>query len=222
MNEALRAEGLIRAFADRRVVDGASLLLREAESVALLGPSGCGKTTLLQMLGLLDRPQGGRVLLGGLDAWSLDPAGRARLRLRDIGFVFQQHNLLGHLSARENVALPAWQLGGRRRHALAQADAWLARFGLSAVAGRRAADLSGGEAQRVALARALINRPRLVLLDEPTGSLDSSSAQAVLAALGEVRVEGAALLLVTHDPAVAATASRQVAMRDGRILKGGA
>lgn len=222
MSEVLRAEGLVRSFAGRRVVDGASLLLREAESVALLGPSGCGKTTLLQVLGLLDRPQGGRVLLGGQDAWSLDPADRANLRLRDIGFVFQQHNLLGHLSARENVALPAWHLGGRRREALAQADAWLARLGLSAAADRRAAHLSGGEAQRVALARALINRPRLVLLDEPTGSLDSSSAQAVLAALGEVRIEGAALLLITHDPAVAAVASRQVAMRDGRLSERGA
>jgi putative ABC transport system ATP-binding protein len=214
----LRAEGVEKRIGGAAIVLGASLSIGPGEHIALLGPSGCGKTTLLNMLGLLDRPTSGKVLLGGEDAWAEKASARARLRLLCIGFVFQQNNLLAHLTARENVALPAWRAEGSREEAMARASALLDRFGLRAREGALAGLLSTGEAQRVAIARALINRPRVVLCDEPTGSLDSASASAVLDALDEVRSAGAGLLVVTHDASVAARASRTLAMRDGRLL----
>jgi putative ABC transport system ATP-binding protein len=218
----LEAEGLVRRFqGGRGVVRGVSIAIRAAESVSLVGPSGCGKTTLLSMLGLLDRPDEGRVRVAGHDAWSLGSGARAALRLAAIGFVFQQNNLLPHLDARDNVALPAWHLGGSRQRALAAADALLDRFGLTARARTKAAALSTGEAQRAAIARALINGPKLVLADEPTGALDSESAHVVLEALDEVRRSGAALLVVTHDKEVAARADRRLAMRDGLLTDNG-
>jgi putative ABC transport system ATP-binding protein len=213
----LRAASLARRYGDVQAVTEVSLHLDVGEPVALMGPSGCGKTSLLQMIGLLDRPSSGRVLLGEIDAWSLGASERAGLRLSHIGFVFQQNNLFAHLSARENVALPLWRLAGDRRAALAEADALLDRFGLGHRREARAALLSTGESQRVAIARALVNRPRLVLADEPTGSLDSAAAATVLAALDEVCATGAALLLVTHDAAVAARARRTLRMRDGKL-----
>jgi ABC-type lipoprotein export system ATPase subunit len=213
----LRADGLERRFGEAVVVGGASLAIAEAEAVSLMGPSGCGKTSLLQMLGLLDRPDAGRMTLDGEDPWALGAGARAALRLAAVGFVFQQGNLLAHLDARENVALPAWRLCGSRARALEAADALLDRFGLAARARTRAAVLSTGEAQRVAIARALVNRPRLVLADEPTGSLDSVSANAVLEALEGVTAHGSALLLVTHDATVAARARRALTMRDGLV-----
>jgi ABC-type lipoprotein export system ATPase subunit len=209
----LAIEGLTRRLGGREIVAGASLAIAGAESVALMGPSGCGKTTLLQMIGLLDRPDGGTVRLSGEDAWAAPNAVRAELRLLRLGFVFQQNNLLDHLSARENVALPAWRASGDRRAALARADELLERFGLAARAKARAGELSIGEAQRTAVARALVNRPRLILADEPTGSLDAASAAAVMDAL--IGAADVALLVVTHDAEVAARASRQVRMRDG-------
>jgi ABC-type lipoprotein export system ATPase subunit len=213
----LVAEALVRLYGGEEVVRGASLSLAPAGSVSLVGPSGSGKTTLLQMIGLLDRPDGGRVLLDGDDLWALDGARRAQHRLASFGFVFQQHNLLGHLSARENVALPAWRLGGHRQRSLDAADALLDRFGLGRRKDAPAGALSTGEAQRAAIARALINGPKVVLADEPTGSLDSRSSAAVLDALDEVCKAGAALLVVTHDAAVARRAGRRVEMRDGRV-----
>jgi ABC-type lipoprotein export system ATPase subunit len=140
------------------------------------------------------------------------------LRRERIGFVFQGNNLIEYLTARDNVALPAWRLLGRRDAALAAADALLERLGLCARADTRAVVLSMGEAQRVAIARALVNRPELVLADEPTGNLDKASGERVMAALGEVCVAGSALLLVTHDSGVASHANRTLAMSDGRLL----
>ncbi|MDI1436076.1 ABC transporter ATP-binding protein [Polyangium sorediatum] len=217
MPKVLRCESLVRRLGGHDVVRGASLDLDEAEAVALVGPSGCGKTTLLQMIGLLDRPSAGRVVLAGHDAWSLDDAVRAEVRLAWIGFVFQQNNLVEALSARENVALPAWRLGSSRREAERAADALLERFGLAARRDAPASQLSVGEAQRVAIARALVNRPRLVLADEPTGSLDSTSADVVMEALAAASALGAALLVVTHDLRIAARAGRTLEMRDGRF-----
>lgn len=211
----LLAEALRRRFGDRDVVAGASLAIAEGESVALMGPSGCGKTTLLQMIGLLDRPDDGCVELGGLDAWSASATIRAELRLARLGFVFQHSNLLPHLSARDNVALPAWRAGLSRGAALARADELLAPLGVGPRARAPARELSIGEAQRVAVARALVNRPALVLADEPTGSLDHASADAVLAAL--LGASGVAVLVVTHDPEVAARAARTLHMRDGKL-----
>ena len=217
--EVARAEGLTRRFGQVTAVAGVSLGIAAGEWVSLVGPSGCGKTTLLQMLGLLDRPTAGRLRLAGVDPWSGGASARTRLRRERIGFVFQGNNLVEHLTARDNVALPAWRLLGRRGAALAAADVLLEKLGLSARAGTRASLLSMGEAQRVAVARALVNRPAVVLADEPTGNLDQASGETVLAALGEVRAAGSALLLVTHDAGIAARADRTLVMSDGRLLE---
>ena len=216
---ALEARGLVRRYADRTVVDHVSLTIAAGESVSLMGTSGCGKTTLLHILGTLDRPDEGQLLIGGRDPAALGDGKRARLRRETLGFVFQQSNLLPSLSALENVALPAWRVSGRRAEAMDRAAALLSRFGLTARAHAKAHILSLGEAQRVAVARALINSPRVVLADEPSGSLDSGSTDAVLDALTEVCHLGAALLVVTHDPQVAARCTRQLVMRDGRLLQ---
>jgi ABC-type lipoprotein export system ATPase subunit len=216
--EILRAEGLTRAFGEVTAVAGVSLTIAAGEWVSLVGPSGCGKTTLLQMLGLLDRPSAGQLRLAGVEPWNGGVALRTRLRRERIGFVFQGNNLIEHLTARDNVALPAWRLLGRRDAALAAADALLDKLGLSERAGTRASILSMGEAQRVAIARALVNRPDVVFADEPTGNLDEASGGRVMAALGEVCLAGSALLVVTHDLGVASRASRTLTMSDGRIL----
>ena len=220
MNEAevLRAEGLTRVLGEVTAVAGVSLTIAAGEWVSLVGPSGCGKTTLLQMLGLLDRPTAGQLRLAGVDPWKGTVSARTLLRRERIGFVFQGNNLIEYLTARENVALPAWRLLGNRGAALAAADGLLDRLGLSARADTRAALLSMGEGQRVAIARALVNRPQVVLADEPTGNLDKASGESVMAALGEVCLTGSALLVVTHDVGVAARANRTLTMSDGRIL----
>jgi ABC-type lipoprotein export system ATPase subunit len=171
------------------------------------------------MLGLLDRPTRGELQFAGIDPLRIGAAARTKLRCEKIGFVFQGNNLIDHLTALENVALPSWRLHGRRVPAFAAASALLDRFGLSKRAGVRAAALSMGEAQRVAIARALINKPALVLADEPTGSLDSALGETVLLALAEVCAAGAALLVVTHDAAVAARGQRIVSMSDGRLAR---
>ena len=220
MNEAevLRAEGLTRVLGEVTAVAGVSLTIAAGEWVSLVGPSGCGKTTLLQMLGLLDRPTAGQLRLAGVDPWKGTVSARTLLRRERIGFVFQGNNLIEYLTARENVALPAWRLLGNRGAALAAADGLLDRLGLSARADTPAAVLSMGEGQRVAIARALVNRPQVVLADEPTGNLDKASGESVMAALGEVCLTGSALLVVTHDVGVAARANRTLTMSDGRIL----
>jgi putative ABC transport system ATP-binding protein len=212
----LEARGLGRRFGGRDVVAGVSLGVARGEWVSLVGPSGCGKTTLLQMLGLLDRPTSGQVILDGSDAWGWDDRRRAQARLAAVGFVFQSHNLFDHLSLRDNVALPAWKLGGSRAVALREADRWIERFALGERAELPAGRLSLGEAQRAAIARALVNRPALVLADEPTGSLDSDNGARVLRALAEVNAEGSALLIVTHDRGLAGR-GRVVPMHDGRL-----
>lgn len=204
-----------RRFGDRDVVDGISLSIADGEHVALMGPSGCGKTTLLQLIGLLDRPDGGTVTLGDIEPWRESSAVRAELRLRSLGFVFQHSNLLPHLTARENVALPAWRAGVRPKDAAGRAGALLEQLGLAARADAPARELSIGEGQRVAVARALVNRPRLVLADEPTGSLDAASAAAVLEAM--FGAAGVSVLVVTHDPDVAARADRTLRMKDGKL-----
>jgi ABC-type lipoprotein export system ATPase subunit len=211
--------GVRRTLGGREVVAGVDLAIAEGETVALMGPSGCGKTTLLQMIGLLDRPDTGKIMHGDVDAWKVSDGKRAELRLRSIGFVFQQSNLIEHLSARDNVALPMWRAGASRGAALAEADRLLERFGLTPRANARGNQLSIGEAQRAAIARALINKPRLILADEPTGSLDGAAAAAVVEALFGVPAP-TGVLVATHDPEVAARAGRIVRMRDGKLQAG--
>jgi ABC-type lipoprotein export system ATPase subunit len=213
----LVADGLVRRRGDRAVIAGASLTLESGDSIAIMGPSGCGKTTLLHLLGVLDRPSAGTVLVEGVDPWRTGRDARAALRLRRIGFVFQQNNLMPFLSARDNVSLPAWRLRGDRREALAQADVLLARFGLGPRSSAPGGELSLGEAQRVAVARALVNRPALILADEPTGSLDSAATEAVLDSFDEIVRDGTTLLVATHDPRVASRMRRIIRMRDGLI-----
>jgi putative ABC transport system ATP-binding protein len=164
-----------------------------------------------------DNTSAGTVLVEGVDPWKTGRDARAALRLRRIGFVFQQSNLMPFLSARDNVSLPAWRLHGDRRKALAQADVLLGRFGLGARSSAPGGELSLGEAQRVATARALVNRPALILADEPTGSLDSASTEAVLDSFDEIVREGTTLLVATHDQRVADHMHRIVRMRDGSI-----
>jgi putative ABC transport system ATP-binding protein len=213
----LVVEGVVRRYGDRVIVNRVAFTIAAGEMVSLMGASGCGKTTLLHMLGTLDRPDEGRILIEGRDVARLSAAERTLLRRERLGFVFQQSNLLPELSTRENVALPAWRNTGHRQQSLARADALLKRFGLDRRADAKGHLLSLGEAQRVAVARAIINEPRLVLADEPTGSLDSDAAHAVLDALSEICLTGAALLVVTHDPSVAARCTRRLTMRDGQI-----
>ena len=214
---AISARDLSRTIDGAAIVSDVSLDVAAGEWLALIGPSGCGKTTMLQMLGLLDRPSSGRVLLAGDDVSSWSRRRKTSARLERIGFVFQHNNLLDHLTARENVALPAWRRRGSRREAFDAASELLARFGLSDRAETQAGRLSIGEAQRVAIARAMINEPAVVLADEPTGSLDSVTAELVLDCFAEVCAAGRALLVVTHSVAVAGRANRALSMRDGRI-----
>jgi putative ABC transport system ATP-binding protein len=198
---------------------GVSLAIEPGDYVAITGPSGSGKSTLMHLLGGLDRPTSGRLLLGGRDVAALSAAELARLRNQVIGFVFQSFHLLTRTSARDNVALPLIYRGMRRAERRRRAVEILTRVGLSHRLHHRPNQLSGGEQQRVAIARALVTGPSVLLADEPTGNLDSRSGEAVLALLEELNVErGVALAVVTHDTAIAARARRQVAMRDGLIV----
>jgi putative ABC transport system ATP-binding protein len=186
--------------------------------VAIMGPSGCGKSTLLHLLGGLDVPTRGEVFLDGERLDSLSETRRAVLRRREVGYVFQFFNLIANLSVRDNVELPVLLVGRSPGQARARCDELLGRLGLEGYGDRAPSELSGGEQQRVALARALANEPTVLLADEPTGNLDSSASSEVVGLLGECHAAGQTIVLVTHDPGVAATAGRTVRMKDGSIL----
>ena len=197
---------------------GLSLAIRRGEHVAVTGASGSGKTTLLHVLGLLDPDFGGELLFGGRSARGLSDRARARLRLSEIGIVFQAFHLLPGLTVRDNVALPAWHLHKDRRRARARAEALLDALGLGERAGEDPLRLSGGEMQRVALARALVNDPPVVLADEPTGNLDTRAARTVLEVFARIEAEGRVLVSVSHDPLVVGAAARVVELRDGLLV----
>ncbi|MHC5347404.1 ABC transporter ATP-binding protein [Metapseudomonas furukawaii] len=199
-------------------LDHLDLEVADGEYLAITGASGSGKSTLLNILGLLDAPDSGEVWLDERATTGLDEPGRAALRSRLIGFVFQSFHLVPRLTALENIELPMLLAGidpaERRRRSLALAG----RLGLEDRLDHHPGELSGGQRQRVAIARAMVMRPRLLLADEPTGNLDSQSGEEVVALLEELNAEGLTLVLVTHDDRHAARAGRRIAMRDGRIL----
>ncbi len=198
---------------------GVSLTVERGDYLAIVGPSGSGKSTLMHLLGGLDRPTSGRLLLDGRDVSSLSAADLARLRNEVIGFVFQSFHLLARTSARDNVALPLIYRGVRKAQRRRLAEETLARVGLAHRLDHRPNQLSGGEQQRVAIARALVTEPSVLLADEPTGNLDSASGEAVLALLEELNAErGVAVAVVTHDRGIAGRARRQITMRDGVIV----
>ncbi len=202
------------------VIKGVSLRIERGEFTALVGPSGSGKSTLLNILGLLDRPTSGRVAIVGEETTTLDDAGLTRLRGRSIGFVFQFHHLLPGLTVAENVMMPMIAERGRTSKEMhPRALALLERVGIAAKADARPAELSGGQQQRVAIARALALDPPLVLADEPTGNLDTKTADQIFEVLREFNRElGVAFLIVTHDPRLAARCDRTLTLVDGRIV----
>lgn len=202
---------------DIRALDGVDLHIASGEFVAVMGPSGSGKSTLLNVLGVLDRPDSGRYRLAEDDVSALDDDAASDVRNRRIGFVFQSFHLLPRLTVLENVLLPQRYARAADPEAAGRAIALLERIGLGERAGHLPGQLSGGQLQRAAIARALLNRPALLLADEPTGNLDSRSAAEVMALLRELHAGGQTLVLVTHDPDVAAAAQRTIHLRDGRI-----
>jgi putative ABC transport system ATP-binding protein len=198
-----------------RALRPADLVIDEGDYVAVTGPSGSGKSTLLHLLGLLDTPTAGRYLLDGLDTSTLGDRDRSALRGRRIGVVFQAFHLLPYRTALENVLLAELYNQTPRPARLAAAAGALEEAGLSHRAGALPTTLSGGECQRVAIARALVNRPALVLCDEPTGNLDSANAAALMEVLDQLNAAGYTIVVITHDPGVAAHARRTVAISDG-------
>jgi len=204
---------------EAEVLHGIDLALDPGEFAALIGPSGSGKSTLLHIIGLLERPTSSRILIAGREIGSLDEAGMTELRGRTLGFVFQFHHLLPEFSALENVMMPILIEAGRPGKAMRDRARWLlGKVGLGDAVDKRPSALSGGMQQRVAIARALAMNPPLVLADEPTGNLDSHTADDIFALMREFnREEGAAFLVVTHDPRLAARCDRRVELMDGQI-----
>ncbi len=214
----IKATDIRRSFGSLEVLRGISLEIGEAEVMAIVGPSGAGKTTLLQILGSLDRPDGGRVVYDTTDIFALSESRLARFRNDNVGFVFQFHQLLPEFTMLENVAMPALIGGKPRREAMARAAELIDYLGLTARASHRPAELSGGERQRAAVARALVNNPRVVLADEPSGSLDSVNRAELHRLFFDLRRDmGHTFVIVTHDEALARQTDRMVMMADGRI-----
>jgi len=201
------------------VLDGADLTVRRGEIVALVAPSGSGKSTLLHLAGLLEKPDGGAVLIEGVDAGARSDAARTEIRLRTIGIVYQFHHLLPEFTALENIAIPQMIAGRGQKAAEARAMGLLEKLGLGARAGHLPGKLSGGEQQRVAIARALANEPALLLADEPTGNLDVGTAGVVFEELLRlVREENVAALIATHNPELAVRMDRQVTLKGGKLV----
>jgi lipoprotein-releasing system ATP-binding protein len=214
----LVAEGLTKSYGALPVLRGIDLRIEPGEFVALVGTSGAGKTTLLQVLGLLDSPDAGTLTFQGTDLLRLRESAAAQFRNRTLGFVFQFHHLMAEFTALENVCIPALLRGDSRRSAESRARTLLAELGLEQRLTHKPAALSGGEQQRVAVARALVNDPKLILADEPSGNLDSANANALFNLFQNLaRSRGVALLVATHNQEFAAAADRTLRIRDGRF-----
>jgi putative ABC transport system ATP-binding protein len=219
----LRLEGVSKVFmtdeVETHALAGVHLEIEAGQYISIAGPSGCGKSTLLSILGLLDTPTDGSYILNGRPVESLKLSERARIRNREVGFIFQSFNLIGDLNVFENVELPLTYRGmgsTERRRLVREA---LDRVGMSHRAKHLPSQLSGGQQQRVAVARALAGRPLILLADEPTGNLDSSNGEAVMDLLSELHREGATVCMVTHDPRFSRYAEREVHLFDGRVVE---
>lgn len=215
----IELQGITKSFGSLQVLKGIDLTIDKGEVVSIVGPSGAGKTTLLQIMGTLDKPDIGRILLNGTEINRLKERELAAFRNREIGFVFQFHQLLPEFTALENVTIPALIQGVSSGEARRRAVEMLEFMGLSERASHKPAELSGGEKQRVAVARALINHPSVVLADEPSGSLDTHNKEELHRLFFELRDKlGQTFVIVTHDEGLASQTDRTIHMLDGRIL----
>jgi len=219
----IQLEGMSKVFytdeVETHALSGIELEIRVGEFVSIVGPSGCGKSTLLSILGLLDSPTEGKYFLNGNPVEGLKLAQRARIRNREIGFIFQSFNLIGDLTVYENVELPLTYRGMKSSERKSRVNEALEKVGMSHRAKHLPSQLSGGQQQRVAVARALVGKPSILLADEPTGNLDSRNGEAVIELLKELHREGATICMVTHDPRFARAAERTVHLFDGWIVE---
>ncbi|MBL8230251.1 MAG: ABC transporter ATP-binding protein [Bryobacterales bacterium] len=219
----IRLEGVTKVFVTDEVethaLSGIHMEIKKGEYVAIAGPSGCGKSTLLAILGLLDSPSGGQYVLKGQPVEKLKLSERARIRNREIGFIFQAFNLIGDLTVYENVELPLTYRGMGSAERKKRVHDALERVGMSHRVKHYPSQLSGGQQQRVAVARALVGEPAILLADEPTGNLDSANGEAVMELLRELHRHGATIGMVTHDPRYARHADRSIHLFDGRIVE---
>lgn len=223
-NALIRLEGISKVFytdeLETHALDDVHLEIRDGEYVSIAGPSGSGKTTLLSILGLLDTPSSGEYMLAGQQVANLSPADRARVRNRQIGFIFQAFNLIGDLTVFENVELPLTYRGMTAEERKERVHRSLEQVGLGARANHYPSQLSGGQQQRVAVARAVAGDPAILLADEPTGNLDSQNSESVMNLLKDLHQGGATICMVTHDARYAHQADRTVDLFDGRIVEG--
>lgn len=216
----IQVRDISKSYGNLQVLSDINLDIMKSEIVSIVGPSGAGKTTLLQIIGTLERPDSGRVLYDDEDVMSLKDARLAKFRNRNIGFVFQFHQLLPEFTVVENVAMPALIGGSSRADAFSKAKELIEYLGLTARADHKPAQLSGGERQRAAVARALVNNPRVVLADEPSGSLDSHNRRELHKLFFDLRRDmGQTFVIVTHDESLAADTDRIIHMRDGHITE---
>ena len=220
-DRVIHVEELVREYqmGTERVqaLRGLSLTIRRNEYVAIMGPSGSGKSTFMNLIGCLDTPTAGTYWLSGQEVSRLSDDALARVRNREIGFVFQTFNLLPRATALHNVELPLIYAGVSARERRQRAEEALTRVGLASRMQHRPNELSGGQRQRVAIARALVNRPSILLADEPTGNLDSTTSEEIMRVFGDLHREGQTIVLVTHEPSIAAHAERVVVLRDGQL-----
>ena len=219
-NNIVSVRGITKQFGELMVLKGIDLDIREGEIVSIVGPSGAGKTTLLQIMGLLDVPTAGSVVVGGRDVTNLKQKELAAVRNSQIGFVFQFHQLLPEFTARENVMIPALIAGKSRKEAGRRADELLELLGLADRSNHKPKEMSGGENQRVAVARALANKPKVILADEPSGSLDSKNKAELHRLFFDLRDKlGQTFIIVTHDEQLAALTDRTIHLSDGMISR---
>lgn len=212
-------DSICKSFGSLQILKEITLSIHQGEITSIVGPSGAGKTTLLQIIGTLLKPDKGELSIGGVNPFALSAQKQAHFRNKQIGFVFQFHQLLPEFTAAENVAIPAMIAGMSKRQALSEAEQLLTQLGLADRLKHRPAQLSGGEKQRTAVARALINRPTLILADEPSGSLDTQRKEELIELFFELRDQlGQTFLIVTHDEDFAQRADRTLSLQDGRII----